>query len=51
MIIEDYFKEMEMSMMRADVREDEEATMARFLGGLRPDIADFVELQLYLDMG
>ncbi|XP_071933757.1 uncharacterized protein [Coffea arabica] len=51
MTVEDYFKEMEMSMMRADVHEDEEATMARFLGGLRPDIADIVELQHYLDMG
>ncbi|XP_071933138.1 uncharacterized protein [Coffea arabica] len=51
MTVEDYFKEMEMSMIRADVHEDEEATMARFLGGLRPDIADIVELQHYLDMG
>ncbi|XP_071916229.1 uncharacterized protein [Coffea arabica] len=51
MTVEDYFKEMEMSMMQADVREDEEATMAQFLGGLRPDIADIVEFQHYLDMG
>ncbi|XP_027120499.2 uncharacterized protein [Coffea arabica] len=51
MTVEDYFKEMELSMMRTDVHEDEEATMARFLGGLRPDIADIVELQHYLDMG
>ena len=51
MTVEDYFKEIEMVMMRADIREDEEATMARFLGGLRPEIADIVEVQHYLDMG
>ncbi|XP_071912327.1 uncharacterized protein [Coffea arabica] len=51
MTVEDYFKEMEMAMMRADVREDEEATMARFIWGLRAEIADVVELQHYLDMG
>ncbi|XP_071914048.1 uncharacterized protein [Coffea arabica] len=51
MTVEDYFKEMEMSMMQSDVLEDEEAIMARFLGGLLPEIADIVELQHYLDMG
>ncbi|XP_071909708.1 uncharacterized protein [Coffea arabica] len=51
MIVEDYFKEMEMAMMRADVREDEEATMARFARGLRAEIGDVVELQHYLNMG
>ena len=35
MMVVDYFKEMEMAMMRADVHEDLEATMARFLRGLR----------------
>ena len=51
MSVEDYLKEMEMAMTRADVREDEEATMARFIRGLRTDIANVVELQHYLDMG
>ena len=40
-----------MAMMRADVREDEKATVARFIRGLRAEIADVVELQHYLDMG
>nr|XP_027083475.1 uncharacterized protein LOC113705765 [Coffea arabica] len=48
--VEDYFKKMEMAMLRADVREDIEATMARFLRGLHAEIADVVELQHYLDM-
>nr|XP_027093618.1 uncharacterized protein LOC113714019 [Coffea arabica] len=48
--VEDYYKEMEMAIMKADLREDGEATMARFLHGLRPEIAEVVELQHYLDM-
>ncbi|XP_071925993.1 uncharacterized protein [Coffea arabica] len=50
MSVEDYYKEMEMAIMKADLREDGEATMARFLHGLRPEIAEVVELQHYLDM-
>ncbi|XP_071916228.1 uncharacterized protein [Coffea arabica] len=50
MTVEDYFKEMEMAMLRANVREDIEATMARFLRGLHAEIADVVELRHYLDM-
>ena len=48
--VEDYFKEMKMDMMKADVREDLEATMAQFLRGLRIEIADIVELHQYLDL-
>ena len=48
--VEDYFKEMKMVMMRADVCEDLEAIMAQFLRGLRTEIADIVELQHYLDL-
>ncbi|XP_024009493.1 uncharacterized protein LOC112084576 [Eutrema salsugineum] len=33
--VEEYYKEMETLMMRADIREDREATMARFMGGLK----------------
>ncbi|KAL4273000.1 hypothetical protein GQ457_13G016280 [Hibiscus cannabinus] len=36
---------MEMAMIRANIDEDREATMARFLAGLDPDIANVVELQ------
>ena len=32
--VEDYYKEMEIAMIRADVEEDRKATMARFLNGL-----------------
>jgi hypothetical protein len=41
---EDYHKEMEMSMFRANIEEDEEVTMARILGGLNKVIADNIEL-------
>ena len=50
MSVEDYFKKMEMAMMRTDVQEDLEATMARVLYGLKPEIAELVELQHYLDI-
>jgi hypothetical protein len=36
--VEDYHKEMEVAMIRANVEEDQEATMARFLSGLNRDI-------------
>ena len=39
-----------MIMTRADVEEDEKATMARFLGGLNKEIADRVELQHYVEL-
>ncbi|XP_052489816.1 uncharacterized protein LOC105763661 [Gossypium raimondii] len=48
--VEDYFKEMEMSMMRANIVEDREATMARFLAGLNSEIANIVEMQHYVEL-
>ncbi|XP_042466500.1 uncharacterized protein LOC122049106, partial [Zingiber officinale] len=48
--VDEYFKEMELSMIRANVNEDREATMARFLHGLNPEIADIVELQHYVEL-
>ncbi|XP_071912236.1 uncharacterized protein [Coffea arabica] len=48
--VDEYHKEMEILMLRADVQEDKEATMARFLNGLRPDIAEKVELEHYLEL-
>ncbi|XP_038973206.1 uncharacterized protein LOC120105113 [Phoenix dactylifera] len=50
MSVEDYYKEMEIAMIRANVEEDREATMARFIGGLKKEIADVVELQHYIEM-
>ncbi|XP_062075289.1 uncharacterized protein LOC133779331 [Humulus lupulus] len=48
--VEDYHKVMEISMIRANVEEDREATMARFLAGLNRDIANVVELQHYVEL-
>ena len=31
--VKDYYKEMEIAMIRVNVEEDREATMAKFLGG------------------
>ncbi|XP_057418510.1 uncharacterized protein LOC130712707 [Lotus japonicus] len=50
MSVEDYYKEIEIVMMRANIEEDREATMARFIGGLKKEIADVVELQYYVEM-
>ncbi|RDX76647.1 hypothetical protein CR513_43341, partial [Mucuna pruriens] len=41
---------MEIAMTRANVKEDREATMARFIGGLKKEIADVVELQHYMEI-
>ena len=48
--VDDYFKEMEIAMLRANVVEDREATMARFLSGLRPEITKIIELQHYVEI-
>ena len=48
--VEDYYTEMEVAMIRANVVEDAEATMARFLGGLNREIANMVELHHYVDL-
>ena len=44
MSVEDYYTEMEVAMIRANVVKDRETTMARFFGGLNRDIANIVEL-------
>ena len=48
--VEDYYKEMEILMMRANVEEDREATMARFLVGLNREIANQVDLHHYVEI-
>ena len=45
MCIDDYYKEMEIAMIRANVKKDKDTTMARFLNGLNQDIANVVELE------
>ena len=42
---------MEVTMLRADVQEDHETTMARFLNRLRPYKAETLELQPYVEIG
>uniref|UniRef100_A0A2N9EG69 Reverse transcriptase domain-containing protein n=1 Tax=Fagus sylvatica TaxID=28930 RepID=A0A2N9EG69_FAGSY len=48
--VDDYYKEMEIALIRANVEEDREVTMARFLNGLNRDIANVVELQHYVEL-
>ena len=50
MSVEEYHKEMEKAMIRANVVEDREATMARFLRGLNKNIADVIDLQHYVEI-
>ena len=48
--MDDYYKEIEIAMIWANVEEDREATMARFLNGLNWDIANVEELQHYVEL-
>lgn len=48
--VDDYYKEMETLLIRASIEEDEESTMARFLGGLRKDIMEVVDLHPYTNI-
>jgi hypothetical protein len=47
--VDEYFKEMEIVMIRANVIEDREVTMARFHNVLNRNIANVVELQHYVE--
>jgi hypothetical protein len=42
--VDEYHKEMKITMIRANVVEDREATMTRFLNELNREIANVVEL-------
>jgi hypothetical protein len=48
--VEEYQKELEVAMIRANVNEDEEVTMSMFLNGLNRDITNVVELQSYVEL-
>ncbi|RDX96732.1 hypothetical protein CR513_20569, partial [Mucuna pruriens] len=50
MSVEDYYKEMEIAMIKANMEEDREATMTRFIGGLKKEITYVVELQHYMEI-
>ncbi|KAG7568008.1 Integrase catalytic core [Arabidopsis thaliana x Arabidopsis arenosa] len=45
--VEDYFQEMEKLMLKADVDEHRDATMARFLSGMNRELQDRMEMQTY----
>ena len=48
--VDEYYKEMEITMIRVNVEEDREGTMEIFLNGLNHDITTIVELQHYVEM-
>ena len=48
--VDNYYKEIEIAMIWANVEEYREATMVRFLNGLNRDIVNVVELQHYMEL-
>ncbi|KAL0416747.1 UNVERIFIED_CONTAM: Retrovirus-related Pol polyprotein from transposon.6 [Sesamum latifolium] len=48
--VDEYYKEMEIAMIRTNIIEDNETTMAHFLHGLNRDIADVVEMHHYVEL-
>ncbi|RDX95630.1 hypothetical protein CR513_21818, partial [Mucuna pruriens] len=44
--VEEYHKEIDIDLLRAQVRESEEVTMTRFLHGLNREVKDVVELAM-----
>jgi len=47
MNVEEYTREFEKLMIKCDIQEPEEQTIARYLGGLDPRCSNMVELQAY----
>ncbi|KAJ4710324.1 Retrovirus-related Pol polyprotein from transposon 17.6 [Melia azedarach] len=50
MSVEDYYKEMEIAMIRANTEKDRKATMVIFFAGLNKEITDVVDLQHYVEI-
>jgi hypothetical protein len=48
--VKDYHKEMKKTMIRDNVVDDREATMATFLKSLNKEITNVVELQYYIEL-
>ncbi|KAK1693906.1 hypothetical protein QYE76_010603 [Lolium multiflorum] len=48
--VEEFFKEMELTMMRANIQESENQTIARFFNGLNYPIKRIMEFQQYSNM-
>ena len=42
--VDEYFKEIKLIMIQANVKEDKETTMTRFINGLNHDIAYIMDL-------
>ena len=45
--MDEYYNEMDEALMRSNIDEDSETTMARFMNGLNKNIAHLVELHDY----
>jgi hypothetical protein len=45
--VDEYYKEMELLLVRARIRENPKLKMTRFLGGLNEEISSFVEMFPY----
>ena len=50
MSVDEYYKETDISLLRAQIEVSQEATMARFLQGLNREIQDIIELHHYASL-
>ena len=48
--VEEYYQELQMGMLHCNIEEDEEPTMARFMGGLKCEIQDILAYKEYNDI-
>ena len=48
--VDEYFKDLETTMTKIDMHENEESKIARFVSGLRREIQDVVELYEYFSL-
>ena len=48
--VEEYYQELQKGMLRCDLQEENEAAMARFRGGLNPEIQNILDYKEYYDM-
>jgi hypothetical protein len=46
--VDEYFKEMELAMIRANIEKDREATMTKFINELYHDMTHIMELYHYV---
>ena len=48
--VEEYYKEIELAMIRANVTENEDKTLARFLNGLNHPIKNIADFEPYSNL-